>query len=358
MIRIRYCVFLLMPLLLAACGSEPQGQGGGESVSADSHPVEVAEVAVIDTGRDFALTGVTRAADRAQLAFQVSGRLAERPAGLGAEVAEGEMLARLEQPELRPAAAAAQAQAEQLAAELAQAERDLKRVRDLHAQAAATEQELESAQASRDTLAAALRRARAEAERGERLLAETRLRAPVAGTVEQVYFEPGEFVPAGRPVIGLSGGGALEVEIGLPETLLSEVAVGDEARLTLPLLGGEATGKVTELAAAAPGPGRLFPAVITLDAAPRLRPGVTVAWHLRSMEGRRLTVPVAAIASTGGRSQSKVFRVDNGSVSAVPVALGMVVGERVVVEANLTPGDRVVTLGLDGLVDGRAVEVR
>lgn len=353
--RISQHAFLALSMVLAACGGEPREEAAPVT---HAHPVEAGRVAAVDTGRDFALTGVTRAADRAQLAFRVSGRLAERLVDLGDEVAKGDLIARLEQPELRPAAAAARAQAEQLATELAQAGRDLKRVRDLHARQAATRQELESAESRRDALAAALRRARAEAERSERLLAETELLAPVAGTVEQVYFERGEFVPAGRPVVGLSGGGALEVEIGLPETLLSEVAVGDEARLSLPLLGGGALGRVTELAAAAPGPGRLFPAVIALERVPPLRPGVTVAWHLRSRGGERLTVPVAAIASTGGRSRSRVFRVDNGIVSAVPVTLGMVVGERVVVEADLAPGDRVVTLGLDGLVDGRAVEVR
>lgn len=346
---------LLLTALAAACGGDAREEA---APVAHDHPVEVGEVAAVDTDRAFALTGVTRAADRAQLAFQVSGRLAERTVSLGDEVAEGDLIARLDQPELEPAAAAARAQAEQLETELAQAERDLDRVRRLHEQGAATRQELESAQSRRDALAASLRRARAEVRRSQRLLGETRIVAPIAGTVEQVYFEPGEFVPAGRPVVGLSGGGAVEVEIGLPETLLGEVAVGDEARLTLPLLGGEATGRVTELAAASPGPGRLFPAVITIDASPRLRPGMTVAWHLRSNRGERLTVPVAAIASTGGRSQPKVFRVDNGTVSAVPVTLGVVVGERVVVSGDLAAGQRVVTLGLEGLVDGRAVEVR
>lgn len=353
--RTSHYALLALPFLLPACGGEPPERAAPVT---HPHPVEVGEVAAVDTGRAFALTGVTRAADRAQLSFQVSGRLAERAVSLGDEVDVGDPIARLEQPELRPAAAAAQAQAEQLETELAQVERDLERVRRLQEQEAATRQELESARSRRDALAASLRRARAEAERSERLLAETEIAAPVAGTVEQVYFEPGEFVPAGRPVVGLSGGGALEVEIGLPETLLSEVAVGDEARLTLPLLGGEAAGRVTELAAASPGPGRLFPAVIALDPAPELRPGVTVAWHLHAEGRKRLTVPVAAIASTGGRSRSRVFRVANGSVSAVPVSLGMVVGERVVVDGDLSPGQRVVTLGLDGLVDGRAVEVR
>lgn len=349
---IRHAAIPLVALALAACTGESES---GTAPVERPQPVRSATVEVIDTDRAFALSGVVRAADRAQLAFQVSGRMDKRPVAIGDEVEAGDPIATLAQPELGPAAEAAKARAARLQSELGQAERDLERVQSLYDRDAATKQELESVQSRRDSLAASLRQARAEAERAERLAGETRLTAPVAGTVSQVFFEPGEFVPAGRPVVSLSGGGALEVEIGLPETLLDEVSVGDEARLTLPLVGGEAHGKVIELASAGGGPGQLFPAVISLETAPRLRPGVTVTWHLDSSEPERLTVPVAAVASTGGRGQPRVFRIDNGNVTAVPVALGAVVGDRVVIDGELEPGDRVVTLGLDGLVDGRAV---
>ncbi|MEQ8797939.1 MAG: efflux RND transporter periplasmic adaptor subunit [Salinisphaeraceae bacterium] len=348
---------LLLILPLAACDAV---SAPGTPPPADQpHPVETGQVRVIDTDRQFALSGVVRSADRARLAFQVGGRLVERMVDIGESVERGQLIARLAQPELAPAAEAAAARVRQLETQTDQAERDLKRVAQLKADAAATQQELESAQSRLDGLQASLAQARADASRARRLLAETRLEAPVAGTVAEILAQPGEFVSPGQPVMALSGGsGGLEVEIGLPENLLGEVAVGDRADLVMPIMGGEITGRVTELATAADGAGQLFPAVLTLDDAPDLRAGTTVTWRLRSDQPERLTVPVSAIASTGGRSQPRVFRVDDNRARSVPVTLGVVVGERVVVDADLAPGDTVVTLGLDGLVDGRAVAVR
>lgn len=352
----RYVAIVLAALAAAGCSAESSDRDAAPL--SQPQPVRSAPVKVIDTDRDFALSGVVRAADRAQLAFQVSGQLEKRPVAIGDEVAAGDLIGELSQPELGPSVRAARARASRLQSELEQAERDLARVQSLYDRDAATKQELESAQSRRDSLAASLDQARAEAERAQSTLGETRLTAPVDGTVSRVFFEPGEFVPAGRPVVALSGSGALEVEIGLPETLLDEVAVGDRARLELPLVGGETSGRVIELANAGGGPGRLFPAVLSLEPAPGLRPGVTVTWHLHSKEPDRLTVPVAAVASTGGRARPRVFRITDGHVSAVPVKLGAVVGERVVVDGDLAAGDRIVTLGLEGLVNGRAVTVR
>lgn len=348
---------LLLILPLAAC--DAVSAPGAPPPADQPHPVETGQVRVIDTDRQFALSGVARAADRARLAFQVGGRLVERMVDIGESVERGQLIARLAQPELAPAAEAAAARVRQLETQTAQAERDLQRVEQLKTDSAATQQELESAQARLDGLQASLSQARAEASRARRLLGETRLEAPVAGTVAETFVQPGEFVSPGQPVLALSGGsGGLEVAIGLPENLLDEVRVGDRAELVMPIMGGAVTGRVTELASAADGAGRLFPAVVTLDAAPGLRAGTTVTWRLRSNEPERMTVPVAAIASTGGRSQPRVFRVDDDRARAVPVTLGVVVGERVVVEADLEPGQTVVTLGLDGLIDGRAVAVR
>ncbi len=354
MIRLS-CLLLILPLAACDAVSAP----GAPPPADQPHPVETGQVRVIDTDRQFALSGVARAADRARLAFQVGGRLVERMVDIGESVERGQLIARLAQPEFAPAAEAAAARVRQLETQVAQAERDLKRVEQLKADAAATQQELESAQSRLDGLQASLAQARADASRARRLLAETRLQAPVAGTVAEILVQPGEFVSPGQPVIALSGGsGGLEVEIGLPENLLGEVAVGDRADLVMPIMGGEITGRVTELATAADGAGQLFPAVLTLDDAPDLRAGTTVTWRLRSDQPERLTVPVSAIASTGGRGQPRVFRVDDDRARSVPVTLGVVVGERVVVDADLAPGDTVVTLGLDGLVDGRAVAVR
>lgn len=342
---------------LGACSSAADNGGAGAD-STKPKSVRIATVKRNDTARVFSLTGVTRAASRAQLAFQVSGRLAERPVNIGSEIDKGDLIARLTQPGLKPAAEAAKAGAQRLATQRAQAQRDLRRVQQLVRQDAATRQELENARSRRDALAAQLAEARARSTQASNQADELRLASPLAGTVEQVNFEPGEFVPAGRPVVSLSGASALEVEIGVPERLLTTVAPGDPVTLTLPFFDNrEVQGTITQLASAAQGPGQLFTAIITLADGSGLRPGLSVNWRLESPPDQRLMIPATAVASPGGTDAPRVYRVADGSAHAVAVTLGEIVGENVLVTGDLDVGDRVVTVGLSNLGDGRDVRI-
>ena len=47
--------------------------------------------------------------------------------------------------------------------------------------------------------------------------------SPADGTIEQVYYRPGETVPASRPVVALLPPGNLKVRFFAPQTLLPEI---------------------------------------------------------------------------------------------------------------------------------------
>ena len=51
--------------------------------------------------------------------------------------------------------------------------------------------------------------------------------SPVAGTVQQIYYRPGETVPAGRPVLALLPPGNIKIRFFVPEAMLPKVALGD-----------------------------------------------------------------------------------------------------------------------------------
>jgi len=356
--RLRATALLLAGVVaLSACSSKDNAPADA-SVGVVAKAVRVAPVARNNRARVFSLTGTTRAASRAQLAFQISGQLTERPVGIGSSVAKGDLIARLSQPELEPNAAAAKADVRRLSTQLAQARRDLDRVERLAAQNAATRQELENARAQRNTLSAQLASARAQSKRARNSADELRLSAPIAGTVERVFFEPGEFVPAGQPVVALSGENTLEVEIGVPENLLAAVAPGDKANLTLAFFDDrEIEGTISQLARAAAGPGQLFTAVITLESDTDLRAGLSVNWRVKTPPTTSLMVPAAAVASPGGTDAPRVYRVRDGVATAVPIEPGEIVGENVLITGDLTTGDRVVTVGLNNLSSGRRVRV-
>ena len=81
--------------------------------------------------------------------------------------------------------------------------------------------------AARESLAAAQARQSA----AETKLTRRKVAAPVAGTVQQVYYRPGEMVPAGRPVVSLLPPGNIKVRFFVAETALAKIALGDAVQV-------------------------------------------------------------------------------------------------------------------------------
>ena len=78
-----------------------------------------------------------------------------------------------------------------------------------------------------DAASAELRSAEARVATSQTRLARRRLASPVAGTIEQIYFRPGEMVPAGRPVLAILPPGNLKVRFFVPEPVLPRLAYGE-----------------------------------------------------------------------------------------------------------------------------------
>lgn len=322
--------------------------------------VRVAEVAAAANTRQLQFSGITRASRRARLGLPVSGRLVARPAELGDRIRSGQILARLDDRELVNAVASARGAFEELEARRAQNERDLVRVRQLRAAKAATAEELERTESSAAALLSSVQAAAARLEESERLLQETRLVAPFAGIVTEVMFEPGEMVLPGNPILAISGSGAMELEVEIPESVIPEVERGEGVEVYLPALGKTVEGEIRSLGRAAAGPGRLFPIIVALPELETMAPGMTAELTLHLTSSSALALPVEAVINPGGQ-QPAVFqvRVEGGSerVFKVGVEVGALLDHRVLVQGDLEVGDLVVIGGQRGLLDGEPVEV-
>ena len=75
-------------------------------------------------------------------------------------------------------------------------------------------------QTALDEAEAALRTAEARLNRRRPGSPAARRSSPVAGTVQQIYYRPGEMVPAGRPVVSLLPPGNIKMRFFVPEPML------------------------------------------------------------------------------------------------------------------------------------------
>jgi HlyD family secretion protein len=78
-----------------------------------------------------------------------------------------------------------------------------------------------------DEAEAALRTAEARLNSAQTRLVRRKVSSPVTGAVQQIYYRPGEMVPAGRPVVALLPPGNIKIRFFIPEPTLPRISLGE-----------------------------------------------------------------------------------------------------------------------------------
>src|SRR5690348_764005 len=166
-----------------------------------------------------------------------SGRVTKLNVREGDEVKQGEQLYSVDD-DLQ------KADLNQNKATLANAQQSYDRAASLRGTGAGT-------QATLDSAVSALRVAEARVVTSETRLARRQGYAPVAGTIQQIYFREGEMVPAQRPVLSIMPPGNMKLRFFVPETELPKLAIGDVVRVTCDNCGADLTAKIYFIATTA-----------------------------------------------------------------------------------------------------------
>jgi HlyD family secretion protein len=104
--------------------------------------------------------------------------------------------------------------------------------------AAGTQKAVEDAEAT-------LRTAKARLASAQTRLARRKMASPVTGSVQQIYYRPGELVPATRPVVSLLPPGNIKIRFFVPERVLARVALGDAVTVHCDGCKADVPAKVT-----------------------------------------------------------------------------------------------------------------
>jgi RND family efflux transporter MFP subunit len=274
----------------------------------------------------------------------------------------------------------ARAAIEELDVNLTDAERTLRRTRELRDQGVASVQDLDSATAAVDALRAKLRVARSSLDAAEAQLAVSlqdlenyTVRAPFAGIAVSKDAQPGEMV---SPVS--AGGGftrtgistivdmeSLEIEVDVNESHIAKVKPGQPADAVLDAYPEwHIPATVRTVIPTADRQKATVKVRLTFDELePRILPdmGVKVAFRETAEEESTATpaqslVPQPAVHDDG--AQTVVFVVEDDVVDRRAVSVGRSIGTDVEIMAGVAPGDRVVVSGTDGLNDGQRVKIK
>ena len=352
--------------------------------------VEVASVTTRGAGTQAAVlnaSGYVTARRRATVSSKVTGKIVEVNVEEGMAVREGQVLARLDDANVRAALRLMEAQLEaarraitETEVRLAEAERTLKRRERLRTDGLITDADLDQARSEVQSLEARIAASQEQVTVAERQVAlqQTELdnmviRAPFSGVALSKDAQPGEMV---SPVS--AGGGftrtgistivdmkSLEIEVDVNESYINRVASGQP---------------VTALLDAYPDwqiPGRVITTVPTADRQkatvlvriafdqldPRILPdmGVKVTFLREAAAAEAEPAPTALVPKAAVRTSdgtSHVFVVRGDAVERRAIQTAGTDGDRLEVSAGLSAGDRVVIAPPESLGDGTRITVK
>jgi RND family efflux transporter MFP subunit len=338
---------------LAGCSSQPRSAGTAPEIVRDIAVLDVRPTALPDVIES---VGTVRAAESAPLAAQVMANIVSVNVHEGDRVRRGQVLAVLDDAQLRAAAERARAAVSAANHESAAAESEyalasatLKRYQDLFEKKAVSPQEFDEVKARAQAATARREGARAGQSQAQAALAQartmlgyTQIRAPFDGIVTEKRVDPGAMATPGTPLMTIEALRGYRLEADVDESSLHYIQIGQKVAAQVDALGGKRLqGKVVQIIPAADSASRSFTVKIELPADAQLRSGLFGRAYFTRGEREALVVPRTAVVERG--QLQGVYVVGSDQIATLRyVSLGKTDGDTIEILSGLRSGERLV----------------
>jgi membrane fusion protein (multidrug efflux system) len=326
-------------------GGDPQAAAQGGGANGKVTNVEVYTVAPRTFTEYLTLPVVVTPYREASLSLVNGGRVARLLADKGDRVDAGRVLLETETEALRAALDLARATLEYQAGEFA-------RNRQLFEAGSIP-------QAVFDGAKLALAQARSQHDIAQKQYDDATLEAPFGGTITMRNAEVGDVLGPGVPAFRLIDIDRVKVQAGIPERFIEDFRKGNTVTIAFDAIPGrEFAGQINYLAPEASSSVRTFLAEIAIDnGAGLIRAGIMGNARIqRRTFPDALLMPLDALIETQFGRKAFVVR-DDTLAAERSIRIDGSGEDMVVVTAGVRAGERVVTKGQHGIVDGDRVRV-
>lgn len=322
-------------------------QWGGAS------PVELDTARLTTMAPTMQVAGTVVSRSDAVLSAEVEGRLL-MVADPGTRVAEGEVVARIDDVDLRLRAAELEAEITRAEARLRFLDAELARFERLAETNLAALSQIEQTRSDRDVAASDLAVVRSRRQQVEEQLTRATLRAPYPGVVAERISQAGERVAPGTRILRLVDSANLEVVARAPLSFYRYVQPGDE--LPVSAAGQVINSPVSRVFSVGDENRHVFELRLTMTES--LPVGQTVRVTIPTADVREvLAVPRDALVLRG--DGIAVFIVDEDNTARrIRVTTGIGAGDWIEVMGPIQAGDKVVIRGNERLRAGQSVLIR
>lgn len=346
------CVSAVLLMPLAACHKKPP--------TPEIRPVRSMVVQPSQGSNAALLTGQVAPHRVVNLSFRLPGKLVERTVDVGNTVQAGQVLARLDDTEVRQTLRAATADAQAAKASLAQATPLQKRATALLPDHAISRNDYDEALLRYRTSREAVQATEARERIAHEELEHTQLTTNTSGIITQRLAEVGEVVAAGQPVLRMAEAAGRDALFDISADLLrSGLTTGASMTVCLDADHNTCTeGTLYELAPDADPLTRTYHAKVLLQAPPATMPlGAVVVGQLIEKTASNIHLPPSALTTQAGKPAVWVIAPQTMTVSLRFVEIARYSATDVTLASGLQPNERVVTAGVQALYPNQKISL-
>lgn len=180
------------------------------------------------------------------------------------------------------------------------------------------------------------------------------VKAPLAGTVQEIFVKTGEDLNLSQPILSIIDLDKLEISIQVPETEIAALKVGDKARIVIPAVSNEVfEGHITSKGVAAQAVSHSYECKISLQDTPEaVMPGMMGKVRFASETTAKAPVIPASVICSDKDGRYVWLMNDKGTVEKRHITTGGFSGKGVIVEDGLYGGERLITQGFSKVSTG------
>jgi len=350
--------FVLILFVLTSCS---QGKSA-EQPAVNAIPIKTGKVRHVQKYETVSVSGTVTSPDAAvPVSFLVSGKVIQVVPREGDYIEKGQLLAVIDPIDYELSLQAASAQVGQAKVALNRSQDEYARMKFLYESRSLAENDFEKYKAAYLSAKEQVYQAIANEKLARKHLSDASLYAPAAGFISKRAIEPGQTASSGNPVFEIVKLDPVEINVGVPETDIHLVRVGQAAAVAIPALPTELfEGKVLVINVSAdPNTRTYMTRIVVPNPAHILRVGMVAEARI---QGDRvldlMTLPAETILrDPQGATIVFVYYPEQQRVYARRVETGVVYGREIAIRNGLSGDEAIVFAGQERLRDGTAVSL-
>ena len=187
------------------------------------------------------------------------------------------------------------------------------------------------------------------------------LRAPFAGTVDELFLKAGEYAAPGMAVARLVSSGGLRLELDVPETYISRLKVGQKIALNFNSIGLQTSSSISQVGDFISADSRTFKVNVSLPSNSQIKPNMMASAQVVDYSSKGvITVPNRLILQDSkGANYTYLFvpaKNGLGKVERRELQLGVSNNDATEVLGGLSLEEQIIDRGIRSVQTGETVK--